>query len=203
MFRPFVTAVAPRPIPVPSESMIVVAAAPLVIAPVALIERSSAVIDSVLPPVLNVAPAARLNVPVLSLASVSASIVVRPAVVRLSLIVIPSAAFSVSVPAPVISPPVASSVIDPADVNVRPVVNCMSSLVSAALSSSPSINKLPVSVVTSADTSTRSSACTSSALNVEALLLKLTEPVASSVVVFVMLLLLAAVILSTVTLPPV
>ena len=79
----------------------------------------------------------------------------------------------------------------------------MSSLVSAVLSALPSSFRLPVSVVTLTFTLTRSSACASNALNVDALLLKLIELVASSVVVPLMLLLLAALMLSTVTLPPV
>ena len=204
MFNPLVTVVSPSPIPVLSESITVVAAAPLVIAPVALIERSLAVIDSVLPPVLNVALALILNVPVLSLASVSASMVVNPAVVRLSSIVIPSAAFSVSVPAPVSLPVVAPSVIDPADVSVKPVAkSILSAFPSLALFASPSRARLPTSVVRFTVRSISSSACASSALNVEAVVAKLIRPVASSVVVPLMLLLLAALMLFTVTLPPV
>ena len=116
------TAVSPSPIPVPSESISVVAAPPLVITPVVFKLMSLAVIDNVAPPVLNVSPAPNVKSPVPSV-FVSASMVVVPPVVRLSLMVTPDTAFNVRAPAPVMLSLVASSVKDPAEVNVTPAAS--------------------------------------------------------------------------------
>ena len=172
---------------------------------VPLSAMSSAVIDRVLAVVLSAFEAARVKVPA-PLSSVSASITVAPAVVRPSFRVTPAAAFRVRAPAPVMLPVVASRVIDPAEVRVRPAATAMLSLVSAALSRSPSRARLPVSVVMATSTTTRSSPLADRALNVEAAVAKVTMaplPPATRLVVPLTLLLLAAVMPLTVMLPAV
>ena len=194
-------AVAPSPMVPPSETRIVVAAAPLFSVPFSAM--SSAVIDSVLPVVLSAFDAARVKLPA-PLLSVSASITVAPAVVRLSFRVTPPAAFRVRAPAPVMLPVVASRVIDPAEVTVRPAAMAMLSLVSAALSASPSRARLPVSVVIFWLTVMPSSALADRALNVDADPVKVIDVlsfVATRLVVPLTLLLLAAVMPLTVILP--
>ena len=102
--------VVPNPIVVPDwEARIVVPAVPLF--KVELKAKSTAVIDSVLFPVLN-APAS-VKVPV-ELSSESASIVEAPAEVKVLLIAIPSVAFNVIAPGVEI-PPVAFNVREPAE----------------------------------------------------------------------------------------
>ena len=164
-----------------------------------------AMICSALFVVLSVLEAAIVNVP-LPLVSSSASTTVAPAVVRLSFRVTPLLAFRVSAPAPDIFPFVASSVMEPADASVSPAVNVTSSFASALLSTSPSSDRFPVSVEILTPTEIRSSALTSSALNVDAVVTKETvelSAAAFSVTVPVMLLLLAAVMPSTTILPAV
>ena len=109
--------VAPRPNVPPSETSRVVAAAPVLTVPVSTM--SSAVTESVLPPVFRALDAARVNVP-LPLSSLSASTVVAPALVRLSFRVTPFCAFRVSAPAPVMPPVVALSAMPAAEVRVAP-----------------------------------------------------------------------------------
>ena len=184
-----------------SETRIVVAADPLFRLP----ERSTsfAVIVSVLLLVVRVRAAMIVKSPA-PLSSVSESMFAAPLVARLSFRVTPFCAFRVSAPLAEIPLFVASSVIDSTDVRVTPAAIWMLSLVSAALSASPSSCRCPVSVVTFTLTEIPSSACTVTALKVDAVVEKATDElslVALSVTMPVMLLLLAAVMPSTVMSP--
>ena len=114
------TLVPPKPMPVPSESMIVVLATPELIVP---LKATSAVIETVLPPVLILAPLAVVKVPP-PVSFVSASTVSVPEVAaNASLSVTPLLASSVNAPAPVMPPVVASKVRLPAEVRVTPEAN--------------------------------------------------------------------------------
>ena len=134
--------VVPNPIVAPDkEFKSVVPAVPLFRLP--LKAKSPAVMERTLLPVVNALLAATVKVPDPSL-SVSASKVMVPPDVKLSLMLMPPVALRVTPPVPDMPPVVAFRVIEPADaVSDAPDIKEMLSSESTELLESPSRDKLP------------------------------------------------------------
>ena len=134
--------VVPNPIVAPDKELkIVVPAVPLFRVP--LKSKSPAVMERALLPVVNALLAAMVKVPDPSL-SVSASKVMVPFDVKLSLMLMSPVAFRFTAPAPDIPPVVAFRVIEPADaVSDAPDTKEILSSESVELLESPSRDKLP------------------------------------------------------------